>query len=284
MKVIFDQYTPALMGSTELKDALALFGNALAGKEGAERIDVGRELVEDARRKRIGYVEALDAIDARRSSPDYRNEVAIGRRGAPDLDWRDEVAIGGDCCPPGPNTTPACTVDGRRLCDYDRVGNRTLAFAGQTTFTLAPSPAAGFAWWKPKLVRGFAHDNTNPSIPRWEGLFITLITIGAHPVEGYSTPPAAGVVSGVHFGDYVTPDNTGIPVGWPRFSNAAQENALSIQGFSLWGAAISTIAYFSVMGNPLNENGKECRVNGNSNPLPPIPSSTGSYTTGSRPM
>lgn len=266
MQIIRDQYTDGLMRSTELRDALRHIGRALAGKSGAERFATSLQLQSDMRTKRVGYVEALDAVDRRRNDPDYVNRIAIGER---------------SCCPPGPNTSPMCTSDGRRICDYDRVGDRDPGVAGNGIFTLTPAPAAGFAFWRPKLVRMFAHDTVNPSIPRWEGLFITLTTIGAHPVEGFATPPAAGVVAGVHFGDYVVPDNSGVPVGWPDFSNAANEQALVISGIGLWAAGVTFSSYVTVMGNPLGKNGEECRVNGGSTTIPPV-AGQDSLTAGGR--
>jgi hypothetical protein len=254
MLTIQDQYTRPLVQSVELADTLRLFGRALAGKSGAERFATGLQLQEDLRKRPNGYVDALDRVDALRSDPEYVNRLAIGER---------------SCCPPGPNTSPMCTLDGRRICDYDRVGDRDPGLAGNTAFSLSPQPAASFSWWRPKLIRFFAHDTTNPSIPRWEGLFVTLITVGAHPVEGFSTAPAAGVAAGVHAGDFVVPDNSGVPVGWPDFSNDANSNQLVFSGIGLWNAGITYSTYLTVMGNGMRVPGQECRVHPDSSPLPP---------------
>lgn len=257
MRTINDQYTAGLRNSTELRNALGIFGRAMQGKsDPAERFAVSLQLQSDLRKHDpSGYAAALDAVDKLRSSPDYVNLLAVGER---------------TCCPPGPNTSPMCTLDGRRICDYDRVGDRDIGVAGNGIFTLTPQPAAGFSQWRPKMVRMFAHDVTNPSIPRWEGLFITTITIGQHPVEGFSVAPAAGAVAGIHFGDFVVPDNSGVPVGWPDFTNEALSNQLTISGIGMWSADIDFTAYVTVMGNPIKNNA-ECRVNGDSSPLPPTP-------------
>lgn len=264
MQAINDQYTAGLVGSSELREAIGMFRGALRGKTGADRLAAGLQLQSDLRRKGGGYIDALAKVEALRSDPDYVNRFAVGAR---------------DCCPPGPNTSPMCTADGRRICDYDRVGDRDPGIAGNAVFTLTPNPAAGFAWWRPKMVRMFAHDTVNPSIPRWEGLFITLITIGAHPVEGFATPPAAAVTDGVHFGDFVVPDNTGVPVGWPDFSNVANAKNLVISGIGLWAAGVTFSSYVTVLGNPLDPNGAECRCNGDSSPVPPV-NGNGAFTTG----
>lgn len=162
----------------------------------------------------------------------------------------DLIAVAGDCCSPGPNTDPRCTRDGRRICDYDRIGDRDDVTGGDQPFSLSPEPQAGFSWWNPALFRMYAHDQSNPSITRWEGLFITLITIGSHPVEGFNAQPAAGVNQGIAVNDYVVPDNSGVPVGWPVFSNSANSNQLEIAGIGLWPAAVNYRVFCSVMGNP----------------------------------
>lgn len=268
-RTLQDQFSRPLMQSTSRNNVLALFADALRGKDLDERVATGEQLAVDLRKPSGSrlmldaqhYVHDLDKVDARRSADDYENELAVGDR----------------CCPPGPNTGVYCTADGRRICDYDRVGQRTLSVTGGGIITLSPQPGASFSWWRPRLIRMFAHDVTNPSIPRWEGDFLTLIQIGQHPVEGFSTAPAAGVVDGIHMADFVTPDNSGIPVGWPDFSITGQSNQLTVSGISLWQVGVLQLAYLTIMGNPLNErNGNAQRCNGNSTPPSGIPgTSTG---------
>jgi hypothetical protein len=281
-RILQDQHTRGLRNSTELKNVLHLFADAMRGKKGVERTAIGNQLAVDLRRGASssillaaqGYTEALDKVDADRSSEGYRNTLAVG-------DAR--------CCPPGPNTSIGCTADGRRICDYDRIGARSDDVNGQGVITIEPQPSAGFSWWRPRLVRGFAHDVTNPSIPRWEGDFITLIQIGQHPVEGFSAAPSVTEQQGVHFGDFVVPDNSGIPVGWPEFSNEANSNQFIMQGISLWQAGVHQYAYFTIMGNPLDSRtGPAMRCNPESTPPGPVGGATaGNYSNpgqGSRPM
>ncbi len=282
-QILRDQYTGPLVRSTELGNVIHLFRDALAGKRDRDdRLATSQQIAEDMRRPAAGskllaaqgYASALDDVDVHRSSPEYRNTLAIG-------DAR--------CCPPGPNTSVYCTVDGRRICDYDRIGGMSDDVNGQAVFTVTPQPSASFAWWRPKLVRGFAIDVTNPSIPRWEGDFVTVLTIGDHPVEGFNTAPTIAVRQGVHLGDYVTPDVTGIPVGWADLSNTANANQLVFSGISLWQAGVHQFVFLSVMGNPL-KNGEVRRCHPESVPVPPMTgngSSTGNYRApgqGSRPM
>lgn len=280
-QILSDQHTRPLLHSTELKNVIHLFRDALAGKQGEERIATGQQIAEDMRRPAAGaklldaqgYASALDAVDLERSASDYRNTLAIG-------DAR--------CCPPGPNTSPACTADGRRICDYDRIGARSDDTNGQAVFSVTPAPAASFAWWRPRLVRSFAIDTTNPSIPRWEGDFVTVLTIGDHPVEGFNNAPTVLVTQGVHLGDYVTPDVTGIPVGWPDVSNVANSNQIVMSGISLWQAGVHQFVFLTVMGNPLkSEGGDPRRCHPGSPNVPPVGSATPNYRNnpqGNRPM
>lgn len=249
-----DQFSRPFYHSHELATAKDHLRGALASTlDRRERLAIGQDWAESMRKRRPAFVEALDNIDHRRREPDYRN-MAIG-----------------DCCPPGPNSTPGCTIDGRRICDYDRVGDRDSS-AGNAAFSLSPQPQSSFSWWRPKLVRLAAFDSTNPSTPRWEGLFITSITVGQHPVEGFSDDPSATVTSGVHFGDFVVPDPTGVPVGWPDFSNDANANQLVIDGIGLWNANITVLTFCTVMGNPLdNRAGVDRRCNNSAPPVPPMP-------------
>lgn len=270
MQRIQDQFTKSLVRSPSRSNVLKLFAAALITTDVEERKARGLQLAEDLRRPASSslvldaqqFVHDLDAVEARRSDPEYRNELAIG----------DAC---GDWCPPGPNTSLMCTADGRRICDYDRVGARTESVAGQGVITLDPQPSAGFSWWIPRLVRMFAHDVTNPSIPRWEGDFITAITIGSHPVEGFSNPATVGQLSGIHMGDFVVPDNSGVPVGWAPFSNDANSNALNISGISLWQVGVNQYAYITVMGNPSKNGDFGSRCHPSSTPCPPCGDGTG---------
>lgn len=269
MQVTHDQYTRPIVESAELRDALRSFRAAMgAEKDHTERHARGQQWQEDVTRRgrRSTFVEALDAVDARRSDPNYVNRVAIGDRPAPGNGMSCT-----SCTVPGPNTSVYCTVDGRRLCDYDKVGQRTAALAGNTVaLSLSPQPSAGFAFWRPKMIRGHAIDATNPSIPRWEGIFLTGITVGSHPIEGFFTSPAAGVVDGIFFGDWVTPDPAGIPVGWPKFSNTSNALSLQVSGIGLWNAGVSFIAGVTVFGNPVSLEGMESRCHPQATPLPPV--------------
>ena len=269
MQRVHDQYTPVILGSPELASGLRLFRRALSGQtDPDERTARGLQFAEDLRRgSGHDFAKMLDAIDARRSAPNYVNRVAVGDR------------CSTACVPPGANADPMCTADGRRICDYDRVGARSNAFAGQTTFAISPQPTSTYAFWRPRMVRGHAIDAGNPSIPRWEALFITNITVGGHPIEGNSATPTTAVLDGFFFGDYVVPDASAVPVGWPAFSNTANNRQLVITGVSLWAAAINTIAALDVLGNPMSAlDGNPCRTHPDSTPVPPVAGS--SYTGG----
>lgn len=278
--VLQDQYTGPLVRSTELGNVIHLFRDALEGKQGEERTATGLQIAEDMRRPAAsskllaaqGYASALDQVEVHRSSLEYRNEL---------------LAVGdARCCPPGPNAGVYCTVDGRRICDYDRIGGMSDDVNGQAAFTVSPQPSASWAWWRPKLVRSFAIDVTNPSIPRWEGDFVTILTIGDHPVEGFNTAATITARQGTHLGDYVTPDVTGIPVGWPDVSNTANANQLTFSGISFWQAGVHQFVFLSIMGNPI-KNGELRRCHPDSVPVPPVPGGNGNYRNpgqGSRPM
>lgn len=268
MQITVDQYSRPLVESVTMKEALGAIQHALKGKHGGERTATAQELVASARAKRTGgrlhgvianAARALDEIDALRQAPEYRRNVAVGA---------------GQCydngCSPGPNSSPLCTRDGRRICDYDRVGVRQAVVAGTTIFSLSPQPGSGFPFWRPKMARANAIDSANPSIPRWEGLFVTQLTVGGHPVEGFNAAPAAGVTQGVSLGDYVVPDPSGIPVGWPEFSITGQARELVFAGISLWNAAIGFNVMLTVLGNPLETmNGRDCRCHQGSSAVPP---------------
>ncbi len=260
MRVIADQFTSGLVAESRgfrsrLADALA------SARSSSDRIAIGQEVAFDAQRRRTDFARALEVVAGRRERGESR-----------------AVAVGDGCCPPGVNTQPQCTIDGRRMCDYDRVGHRTLTTAGNGVFSLIPQPSAGNSWWRPKMVRSFAHLTSNPSVPAWEGLFITSITVGTSPVEGFNNPAAATIQDGIHFGDYVVPDTSAVPVGWPKFSNTANSNQLILSGIGLWPVASAFIAYVTVLGNTLNDAGQDCRVNDKSPRVPAMP--TGGPSTG----
>lgn len=265
MQYAADQYTNPLLKSQHRKVLSRYVAGALRGKSASERVAVGADLSEGIMRHstRAGFehVDELRRVFELRSEPEYKH--------------RRRVVVGdacNSCTPPGPNMDPNCTADGRRVCDYDRIGYRTASTAGNAIFTLIPVPAAGNSWWAPRMARAYAHLTADPSIPAWEGLFLTTITVGTAPIEGFNTPPAAGVQSGVHFGDFVTPTPPGIPVGWPRISNAANERNISIGGIGLWPAASSFIAYITILGNVLPTcDGQPGRINPGSTPVPPMP-------------
>lgn len=290
MQRIQDQFTRPLLSGPSRSNLIKLFATALVGASDVdERNARAQQVALDLRRPASSsivldaqhFVADLDAVDARRSDPEYQNELAVGEQC-------------GDWCPPGPNASVMCTADGRRICDYDRVGARTESVAGQGIITLNPQPSAGFSWWVPRLVRMFAHDVVNPSIPRWEGDFLTSITIGSHPVEGFSNPATVGQLSGIHMGDFVVPDNSGVPVGWSAFSNDANSNGLAISGISLWQAGINQFAYITIMGNPSRDGafGNTGRCHPGSVPCPPCDGGGGRSGTrnyrnpgqGSRPL
>ena len=259
-----DQHTAPLLQSKARADLRTYIALALGGRSPDERVAVGAELAESIMRHRtqtrFEHAQELEQVARLREAPDYHHR----RRAA--------VAVGdacNSCTPPGPNTDPNCTADGRRACDYDRIGFRTLSTAGNAAFALTPVPAAGNSWWVPRMARAYAHLTADPSIPAWEGLFLTSITVGTSPVEGFNLPPTAAVQAGVHFGDFVTPTPPGISVGWPRISNAANERNISIQGIGLWPAASAFIAYFTIMGNVLPTcDGQPARINAGSTPVP----------------
>lgn len=265
---IVDQHTRGLVLSDDaLNFRRRLAAALLTTDRGDEKIAIGQDFAHTATRRRDAFVRALEVVALKRERGDS-HPVAIGE---------------GLCCPPGPNTQVQCTIDNRRMCDYDRVGNRTLTTAGNAQFTLEPQPGAGYSFWRPKMVRGWAHLTSNPSIPAWEGLFITNITVGSHPVEGFSTAPAAGVQDGIAFGDYVVPTTDAVPVGWPVFSNEANSNQLVITGIGLWPAASAYIAYITVLGNARKAlDGNDCRVHPDGPRIPPV-AGNGSVTTGYRP-
>lgn len=260
-----DKYTRPLMQSHERADFTSKLAAALSGKSPEERIAVGQDFAETHARRgnRHAFVSALAEVDAR----------------------REAVAVGEGCgqpmsCSIGPNTQPHCYVDGRRLCDYDRVGVRTVSTAGDAVFTLSPQPAAGSAYWRPKATRMWAIRASDPSIPAWEGLFITSITVGTAPVEGFNNAAAAGQLQGVAFADYVVPDWDAVPVGWPVFSNDANAQQLIISGIGLWPTASNYIAGVSVLGNRFNPaNATESRCHDGSTRIPDMPAA-GSYTAG----
>lgn len=254
-----DKHTQALITSQHRRRLAAYIRGAMEGKDTAERLAVGADLA--------------DTIIRHSSRPSFEHAQELARvaelRG---------LAVGescNTCVPPGPNADPLCTADGRRVCDYDRIGFRTLTTAGNGAFQLTPVPSAGNAWWKPRMTRMYAHLTADPSIPAWEGLFITSITVGTSPIEGFNTAPAAGVQTGVHFGDYVTPTPPGIPVGWPSISNAANERQIVIDGIGLWPAASAYIAYVTILGNIIPTcDGEPRRVNAESMPLPRVAGTT----------
>lgn len=265
MRIIEDQYTRGLMGSRHIATVIAAL-SAAARSSDASALEQGAH---DLRSKGNAWLDELDRVGDLRSHPGYVNKVAIAGPGA-------------GCCPPGPNTNPMCTRDGRRLCDYDAVGVRTGATAGNAIFNLSPQPAAGFTRWRPKLVHGFAFDSGNPSVPRWEGLFVTNITVGQHPVVGYSTAAAAGVLDGQPFADWVTPDPAGVPVGWPDFTPTALQRALVISGIGLWNVGITFIAQITIYGNPIDDDQNcEKRCNPGSTPVPPMGGSNNYASAGS---
>lgn len=258
-----DQYTAPLLNSQSRKTLSRYIAGALRGKSTDERIAVGADLAEGILRHSTRPV--FEHADELRRVHELRHARA-----------RDAALAVGDncnaCVPPGPNADPMCTADGRRVCDYDRIGFRTLTTAGNAAFQLTPVPGAGNSWWKPRMVRMYAHLTADPSIPAWEGLFLTSITVGTSPIEGFNAPPTAAVQAGVHFGDYVTPTPPGIPVGWPSISNQANERSISIDGIGLWPAASNFIAYVSILGNVLPTcDGMPKRINGDSVPVPTIP-------------
>lgn len=273
MHATTDRFTRPLVESVERRDFTTRLGIVLAlTVTPAQRVAVGNEFAETMRKKKHAFFDALERVDAERER-DAREPA------------RKKVAVGADGCgqPPcaiGPNTDRRCYVDNRRLCDYDRVGFRTLTTAGNTIFTMTPEPAAGSAWWRPKATRMWAIRTDDPSIPAWEGLFITSITVGTSPVEGFNTPAAAGVQAGVFFGDYVLPDGDAIGVGWPIFSNVSNAQQLIISGIGLWPAAAAFIAGISVLGNKWDPStATESRCHNGSAPLPPIDAYTSAAGT-----
>lgn len=256
MQIIADKYTRPLITSHERASFFAVIAAALVGVRSApERVAVAADVAERRRRRGDGFLDALAKVDKLREQ-----RVAVG-----------DVGCGQPpTCPIGPNTQRQCYIDGRRICDYDRVGSRTLTTAGNAAFAIVPAPAAGSAWWRPKATRAWAFRTDDPSIPAWEGLFITSITVGTAPVEGFNTlAPTAATQQGIFFGDYVVPDGDAIGVGWPVFSNTANEQQLSIQGIGLWPAAAAYIAGFSVLGNRYDPGtATESRCHNGSAPLP----------------
>lgn len=275
MQARIDKYTrPLLESPARLAFAIYLAG-ALKGKDHAERVAVGQDLAEHVgvgRGSRHEFVQALAAVDERREQ--HARERAAG------------IAVGDGCgqpmtCAIGPNTQPQCFVDGRRLCDYDRVGSRTASTAGNAIFSLQPEPGAGSVFWRPKGVRASAVRASDPSIPAWEGLFVTGITVGTAPVEGFNNAPTATITDGIFLGDYVVPDGTAIPVGWPPFSTLAMKQQLQIFGIGLWPAASAYFAGVTVLGNRYDPaTASESRCHPQASSVPPVAGNNTYTSTG----
>lgn len=164
------------------------------------------------------------------------------------------VAIGDDCMPCAPrsgNKSPAsCFRGGVKFCDLIRTGGRlAAAVAGQAAFNIQVEPGAGADFFDPVGARMAAFDNAAMSIPRHEGLFITSITVGRTPQEAFDAAGALAVTTGVNLSSYVLPDWCHCPVGWAPFGRITADKNLNINGFSLWPAATTTMAYAEVVGN-----------------------------------
>lgn len=260
-----DRFTAPLMTSPERRHFAARLAAALAlaGDRHDERVAIGQSFAED--HANHDFVRALADVDRRRAAGESVAVAGVCGTGMPPAN-----------CGTGPNVEPHCYTDGRRLCDLDRVGARTGSIAGNGTFSISPQPGAGSAWWRPRAVRGYAFRTADPSIPAHEGLFVTSVTVGTAPVEGFNTPAAAGVTDGISFGEYVVPDLIAVPVGWPIFSLTNLAQALVVSGIGLWPAASTYIAGLTVLGNrsggPSDPN--ESRVHPGSSALPRYTSRT----------